>query len=45
MVEDLNGLFVNSHAMGRVGGDDWAQGSGGDERKIGRRGEIGKHMF
>ena len=26
----LMGLFVNSHATGRDGDDDWAQGSGGD---------------
>ena len=26
----LMGLFVNSHATGRGGDDDWAQGSGGD---------------
>ena len=25
----LMGLFVNSHATGRVGDDDWEQGSGG----------------
>ena len=43
---ELMGLFVNSHAMGRDGDDDWAQGSGGDSVEGGGGGGwIWKQIF